>query len=356
MSIEARFRCDRGDFVLDFNATFPARGVTALFGPSGCGKTTVLRCVAGLERAPGGVFRIGDETWQDGRVFLPAHRRSVGMVSQGESLFPHLPVLGNMLYGRKRSRIPPDPVEFEALVHLLGLGDLLARRIDTLSGGERQRVALARALLCGPRLLLLDEPLSALDAPRKAGILPYLERLCAQTSVPVLYVSHAPDEIARLADRVIVLDQGRVRAHGSVDEVFVRLDLPLGIGPDACAFVEAVVRAHDVTSHLSVLEFAGGTLLVERSDRPPGARLRVRIDARDVSLTLDRPERSSIINSFPVRVVETADADTPASLMVRLDAGGAGLLARITRYSAQALNIAPGLDLWAQVKGVAIFQ
>lgn len=350
--IRARFRLDRGDFLLDVDLTLPARGVTALFGHSGSGKTTVLRAMAGLETAPGGYFSVDGEVWQDGATFLPTHRRPLGYVFQEASLFPHLSVRANLEFGLKR--IAPDARRFapEPVAELLGIAALLDRKPDSLSGGERQRAAIARALLSSPRLLLMDEPLAALDLKRKREILPYLERLHDELSIPIIYVSHAPDEVARLADHLVLMDAGKAVASGPLSEVLARLDLPGAFADDAGVVLETRVAAHE-EDELTRLAFAGGSILVSRHHEAVGEKLRCRIHARDVSLSLE-PGASSILNRLPARVVGLADTETPGHVLVRLDVAGVPLLARITRRSARLLDIVPGRDVVAQIKAVAL--
>ncbi|RDH85581.1 MAG: molybdenum ABC transporter ATP-binding protein [endosymbiont of Escarpia spicata] len=353
MTIEARFLIKRDDFTLDADFTVPAQGISAIFGASGCGKTTLLRAIAGLEQPARGYLKIAGEVWQDGERFLPPHQRPLGYVFQEASLFPHLSVLGNLKYGYKR--LPPEArrVDFDQAVTLLGIAPLLARRPEGLSGGERQRVAIARALLTSPRLLLMDEPLAALDRQSKTEILPFLERLHEELSIPVLYVSHAPDEVARLADQLVLLEQGRVRASGPIGEMLTRVDLPLAHGDEAEAIVEATVAEHDEAFHLAHLEFPGGRFTVARKDLPLGQPVRLRLLARDVSLSLERHEGTSILNIFPAKVETLAD-ENPAQLMVRLDAGGVPILSRITRKSATILALEPGKPVYVQVKTVAL--
>lgn len=354
MSIECRFRLDRGEFVLDVDLSLPARGVTALFGSSGSGKTTLLRCVAGLEHAAGGRLVVAGSVWQDGKRFMPTHKRPLGYVFQEASLFPHLDAAANMRYGMRRTPACERHVGWEEVVELLGIGHLLGRMPDALSGGERQRVALARALLTSPRLLLMDEPLSALDHARKQEILPYLERLHDKLDIPVLYVSHAPDEVARLADHVVLMEDGRVLASGGLQETLARLDLPLAFSEDAGVVIEAQVGAHDPHYHLTRLDFPGGEVFVAQRAEAPGSRLRFRVHARDVSLALDKVEGTSITNLLPATVSAIATANHPAHVLVRLEAGGTPLIARITLRSLEQLRIEPGVRLWAQIKAVAL--
>jgi molybdate transport system ATP-binding protein len=356
VTISARFRVDRGDFVLDVDLKLPSRGVTALFGPSGAGKTTVLRCIAGLERLADAHVDFDGEVWQDGRDFVPTHRRSLGYVFQEANLFPHLSARGNMEYGFKRIPVAERRIGWDDLVALLDLAHLLDRHPDQLSGGERQRVGLARALLTSPRLLLLDEPLSALDAARKQEILPYLERLRDQLDIPMLYVSHSHDEVIRLADHLVLLDNGRVRASGPLAETLARTDLQLSRGIEASVMIETTVMAHEDEWHLSRLAFAGGELLVPRCRCAPGRALRVRVHARDVALACSRTEDSSINNQLVASVVEIVPADGPAYVLIRLDAAGVPLLARITRRSAERLGLVPGQPVWAQIKSAALLE
>ena len=350
--IEARLRLQRRDFVLDVDLRLPGRGVTALFGPSGCGKTTLLRALAGLEHAPGRVALHG-EVWQDdsaaGARWVPPHRRPLGYVIQEAALFPHLDVAANLRFGARRSA---TPLALEPVIALLGIGGLMQRRPATLSGGERQRVAIARALATGPQLLLMDEPLAALDAARKAEILPYLERLQAELALPIVYVTHAMDEVARLADHLVLLDAGRVLAAGPLAELLARPDLPLQRADDAGTVVDAEVAEVDAAYGLSRVVFDGGALWVGGTSSPVGRRVRARVLARDVSVALQPPEATSILNVLPA-VLEALHTEHSTALL-RLRVGQTRLLARITRKSCEALALQPGVALYAQVKGVAL--
>jgi molybdate transport system ATP-binding protein len=357
--IRARFRVVRRDFSLDVDLTLPGRGVSALFGHSGSGKTTCLRAMAGLERASDGYFALGSTVWQDEAkgVFVPTHQRALGVVFQEASLFPHLSVRGNMEYGQirgqKRAAASECRYALPEVADLLGIEHLLDRSPAQLSGGERQRVAIARALLTAPQILLMDEPLAALDLKRKLEILPYLERLHRELSLPIIYVSHAPDEVARLADHLILLDQGRVVASGPLNEVLSRIDLPTAFADDAGVVIEARIAAHEADD-LTRLEFPGGHIFVSRHNEALGTVLRCRIHARDVSLALLPPVQSSILNCVAATVVDWAPTDTPGHVLVRLDVAGEALLARITQRSALKLDIRPGLALRAQIKSVAL--
>lgn len=354
--IRARTLLRYPGFQLDVDLDLPARGVTALFGHSGSGKTTFLRAIAGLEKTAEGYIDIDGDCWQDSTrgVFVPPYRRALGYVFQEASLFPHLSVRRNLEFGRSRAGVGAERVSWEQTVDLLGIGHLLERMPGRLSGGERQRVGVARALLTAPRLLLMDEPLAALDIKLKNEILPYFERLYDELDIPVFYVSHSPQEVARLADHVVLLDQGKVVAQGPISATLARLDLPSVFTDDAGAVVEAVVGAHDEQYQLTRLDFRGGAVLVPRRPDAPGRKLRFRVLARDVSLALSRAEDSSITNSLPATVVEVGAADTASDVLVRLDAGGTPLLARITRRSCDRLEVTPGKQMWAQIKTVAL--
>ena len=352
--IHARFQVNYGGFSLDVDLELPVHGITALFGHSGSGKTTLLRCVAGLERAKSGYLALNGDVWQDGQgVFLPTYRRPLGYVFQEASLFPHLNVRQNLDFGLRRVPREERQVQTEHVIELLGIGHLLQRRPDTLSGGERQRVGIARALFTSPRLLLMDEPLAALDAPRKAEILPYLERLHRELSIPVLYVSHSPDEVARLADTLVLMENGRATAVGPVAEMMARLDLSTAHGGDAGVVVEATVGEHDDAYKLTRLDFPGGALWVPNHGESPGSPARARILAKDVSLTLVRPEQTSILNILPAEVVETAPESTGRTL-VRLSLDGTPLLAQVSDKSATLLGLAPGKRLFVQIKAVSV--
>ncbi|MBK1700846.1 molybdenum ABC transporter ATP-binding protein [Thiococcus pfennigii] len=354
--IQARFHLDYAEFSLDVDLQLPGRGVTALFGHSGSGKTTLLRLIAGLIQVRDGHLKVNGDVWQDGRTFRPTHQRPLGYVFQEASLFPHLSARGNLAYGMRRVGNAMDRQALTQAVELLGIAHLLERRPHQLSGGERQRVAIARALAVQPRLLLMDEPLAALDLKRKLEILPYLERLHDQLEIPVLYVSHAPDEVARLADTVVLMEEGRVRALGPVADVFSRLDLALAQDQEASAIIEGVILGHDVDYALTHLGIPGGRLTVARVDREIHDSVRVRIHARDVSLALDEPGTSSILNILPARILEMREIEQ-AQVLVKLCTGASKatpLLARITRHSRDRLRLREGQEVFAQVKAVAL--
>lgn len=351
--IQARFHLDWPGFVLDVDLDLPARGVTALFGHSGSGKTTLLRCIAGLERPRQGRLVVNDEVWQDTHHWLPTHQRPLGYVFQEASLFAHLSVLGNLRYGLRRTR-GPQRVSLDQAIDLLGIGHLLARMPDRLSGGERQRVSMARALSLSPRLLLMDEPLAALDLARKQDILPYLERLHAELDIPVLYVSHSPDEVARLADHIVVLKDGRAVAAGPLGETLARLDLPIHLGEDAGVVLDATVAERDAHWHLARVRFPGDHLWVRDGGHALGQSVRVRILARDVSIALHPVTGTSIQNCLSATVDQLAPDHHPALSLVRLTVGASPVLARLTRRAAAELALASGQRVWVQIKAVAL--
>lgn len=365
-AIEARLRLSRPGFALDVNLKLPGQGISVLLGPSGCGKTTVLRCLAGLEQAQGSVSVAG-QAWQDDerRWHLPTHRRPLGMVFQEASLFAHLSVQDNLLYGFRRIPLAQRRIQPDQAIALLGIGHLMDRSSAGLSGGERQRVAIARALLTSPDLLLMDEPLSALDAARKAEVLPYLASL-SDSGVPIVYVTHSLDEAARLADHLVLLREGRVEMAGAADEVMARPDCPLARFDDACAILHATVVEREPEPGLSRLRLgcingggdgqSGAELWVGGCTGAIGERVRVRVLARDVSVALSQPVDSSILNILPATVDALHDEDV-ASVMLRLTlSDGSALLARLTRRSVVALSLRPGLAVHAQIKGAALLR
>ena len=336
---------------LDVDLRIEQHGITAVFGPSGAGKTTLLRCIAGLERANGELFVQG-ECWQRPGFFLPAHRRAVGYVFQEASLFSHLSARGNLAYAARRSGASKQ--DWSQVIELMGLESLLERRPHQLSGGERQRVAIARALLIRPRLLLMDEPLAGLDAAHKRDILPFLEELHVTLELPMIYVSHSLDEVARLSDQIVVMDQGRIRAQGSTTDIMPGLQAPAG--EDASVVIQAHVEARDPQWHLARLRFAGGTLWVPDQGEAMGQAVRLRVLARDVSLSRDSQSTSSILNRLPVTLRQIDEQPDGAQAMLRLDCGTTPLLARVTRRSVAELGLQPGDTLFAQLKSVALLR
>ena len=355
--IEVAFRLARpGGFALECGFAVPASGVTALFGRSGAGKTTIIQAVAGVVRPDAGRIVVAGEVFFDSArgIDVPIEARRVGYVFQDARLFPHLKVEGNLRYGERRSRAVERRIGFEAVVELLGIDHLLARRPHTLSGGERQRVAIGRALLAQPRLLLMDEPLAALDEARKAEILPYLERLRDEMGLPILYVSHAIDEVLRLADTLVALSEGRQVAAGPVAQVMSRPEMLPVLGRfDLGTLLDCVVVRHDAAYGLSTLAFAGGELRVPQVGRAVGGKVRARVRARDVALALARPEGVSVSNLLPA-VVEAVRAQDGPYADIALRVGEGQLAAMVTRESVARLGLRPGLAVWAMVKSVAV--
>jgi molybdate transport system ATP-binding protein len=356
--IVAELRATRGAFQLDVALDIPSQGVTALFGASGSGKTTVLRCLAGLERADRGHVVVGRSAWQDDarRIWLSPHERRVGYVFQDAALFPHLSVAQNLEYGARRARHAARQGVRSAALDFLGIEPLLRRGVANLSGGERQRVAIARALSASPELILMDEPLASLDAAAKAGILQHLERLHRELAVPMIYVSHSIEEVARLADWLVWLDAGRVRSSGPAHQVLGGLELGVALGDEAASMIDAVVRRHDADYELTLLDSPWGELWTHRLYSEPGARVRVRIRARDVSLSLDETERSSVLNALPAVVVDAARS-APGEMLVRLGTPQRGLetlFACVTRKSFDELLLREGVRVRARIKGISV--
>jgi molybdate transport system ATP-binding protein len=355
--IEARFVLDAGApgaFRLDVDLRLPGAGVSVLFGPSGCGKTTLLRCLAGLQRAQQGRLVVAGQVWQDERVFVPPHRRSVGMVFQEASLFPHLSVQGNLDYGRQRAAAPQLQRALDEAVELLGIGALLPRQPHQLSGGERQRVAIARALSVAPSLLLMDEPLASLDAPRKAEILPFLERLQQRLTVPLVYVTHAVSELSRLADHVVLMEAGRVKAQGPLHELNEGMDLALVQDDEAGVVLACQVGQRDTHWGLVRLDFDGGALWSRDTGHALGDRVRVRVAARDVSLALSELAGTSIANQWSGVLRTLAPDVQPSQTLAWVQVGGVSILARLTRRSVERLQLRVGMPVWVQVKSVAL--
>lgn len=356
-TVRACFQVDHPGFSLNVDLQLPGRGVTAFYGASGSGKTTFLRVMAGLERPVDAHIEVNGVIWQDDRrgIFLPTHQRALGYVFQEASLFGHLNIRRNLEYGMRRTPVATRKVSLDQAVTLLDIGHLMQRQPDTLSGGERQRVAIARALAASPLILLMDEPLAALDVKRKAEIMPYLEGLHDQLAIPVLYVSHAPEEVTRLADHLVLLEAGKVVASGTPSDLLTRLDLDIAHGDTAGALINATIMEHDPTYHLSCAAFGGGQLFLPRLTATVGQQVRIRIQARDVSLSLARQHDTSILNIVAARVSALSE-DAPGQVMVGLDCNGTRLLARITRKSAVSMQLAPGQPVYAQIKSIAILK
>ena len=349
-NISVRYELQRSDFSLDVDVDIPMRGITGVFGESGAGKTALLRCIAGLERGASGRLVIAGEVWQDEAISRPVHEREIGYVFQEPRLFAHLNARQNIEYGQRRGR--REDVGFDEAVELLGLRDLLGRSVDTLSGGEAQRVAIARALLRSPRVVLMDEPIAALDRARRDEILPFLDRLHAALSIPVIYVSHSIEEVIRLCDYLLIMERGRIVASGEIQDVLLRADLPLLGGEEAGAIIHARVIMHDPDDGLTKIAFDGAEMWVPGSYET-GVPLRLRIRANDVSICRGDPGTSTVLNVLPASI-ESIRADGESSELVQLAVGSEHLLARITRRSRAQLDLRPGERVLAQVKSVAV--
>lgn len=360
MSLDLDLLHHAGAFTLEARFSIDGR-VTSLFGPSGAGKSTLVNAIAGLLRPARGRIVVDGTVLLDTAqgIAVKPWRRRIGYVFQEGRLFPHMTVRQNLLYGRFFAPRRAAALELASVVDLLGLGPLLGRRPALLSGGEKQRVAIGRALLAAPRLLLMDEPLSSLDHARKQDILPYLERLRDELDIPMLYVSHAPDEVARLADTVVLLDRGQVQACGPVTEVFSRLALPVLLGDDVGVLLQGRVQERDTRWHLCRVQLdgpEGHSLWLRDSGLPLGRAVRVRVLAREVSLALQRPEGSSIQNLLPARVQALGPDHHPAQGLVQVALGAHTLLARLTQRAIEQLGLVPGREVWAQVKSAALMQ
>ncbi|MFM8468084.1 MAG: molybdenum ABC transporter ATP-binding protein [Oxalobacteraceae bacterium] len=351
--IQLELQLERASFRLEVQLDLPAEGFIALFGPSGCGKTTLLRSMAGLEPQVRGRVSVNGLVWQDAHRWVPPHQRSLGYVFQEASLFPHLSVRSNLAYGRRRATGTSSD-EFDHLIDLLGIAPLLDRRSQSLSGGERQRVAIARALAVNPSLLLMDEPLAALDVRRKQEILPYLESLQRDLRIPVLYVTHAPDEVTRLAQHLVVLENGRVLASGSLIETLARVDLPISVADDLGTVLETTVVEIDERWKLAKLAFNGGALWTSAQGLRTGASVRIRVLARDVSIACERPAPSTIQNVLPARIAELVHDEAQGQARVLLHLGENALIARVTQRSVVDLGLHSGQAVWLQVKSVAL--
>jgi molybdate transport system ATP-binding protein len=348
-------RQELGNFRLDvsFRSDTP---VTALFGRSGAGKTSVVNAIAGISKPSEGRIEIAGRVLMDSQqgIFVPPEERRIGYVFQEGLLFPHLDVQRNLFYGHAHTRNEDRYIDTGKVISLLGLDRLLARRPVNLSGGERQRVAIGRALLASPKLLLLDEPLASLDVARKSEILHYIELLRDEFHIPILFVSHAMEEVTRLADTIVVLSEGKVLACGPVEATMGRMDLKPFTGRyEGGAVIETRVASHDAKSDLTYLAFGGGELVVPLVDALIGERVRVRIRARDVSLATKRPDNLSILNILPGRILEIRQETGPI-VDVKLQSGDAALIARVTRHSVERLALKPGLEIFALVKAISL--
>ena len=361
-SIHLQIQLNRSAFMLDVDLQLPGQGITAIFGASGSGKTTLLRAVAGLEKNQQGRIQIGAHIWQDTQqgIDLPTWQRPLGYVFQESSLLPHLSVSDNLNFGLKRAlktsgNAQPDAAKaLQASIELLGIGNLLQRMPDQLSGGERQRVAIARAIAMQPQLLLMDEPLASLDAARRQEIFPWLSKLRDELKMPMLYVTHSADEVARLADHLVVLDKGNVKAQGPVSTVLTQVVNPVVVGEDAGALIAGHIGRVDTQWHLSRIDFEGGCVWMRDAGLPVGKAVRIRILARDVSLATSEPQNTSIQNQLLGTIQSITPDAHPSQVMVVLKCGAEEVLARVTKRAVDELGLQVGQPVWAQVKSVAL--
>ena len=361
-SIHLQIQLNRSAFMLDVDLQLPVQGITAIFGASGSGKTTLLRAVAGLEKNQQGRIQIGAHIWQDTQkgIDLPTWQRPLGYVFQESSLLPHLTVSDNLNFGLKRAlktsgNAQPDAAKaLQASIELLGIGNLLQRMPDQLSGGERQRVAIARAIAMQPQLLLMDEPLASLDAARRQEIFPWLSKLRDELKMPMLYVTHSADEVARLADHLVVLDKGNVKAQGPVSTVLTQVVNPVVVGEDAGALIAGRIGQVDTQWHLSRIDFEGGCVWMRDAGLPVGKAVRIRILARDVSLATSEPQNTSIQNQLRGTIQSITPDAHPSQVMVVLKCGAEEVMARVTKRAVDELGLQVGQPVWAQVKSVAL--
>jgi molybdate transport system ATP-binding protein len=361
-SIHLQIQLNRSAFMLDVDLQLPGQGITAILGASGSGKTTLLRTVAGLEKNQQGRIQIGAHVWQDTQqgIDLPTWQRPLGYVFQESSLLPHLTVSDNLNFGLKRAlktsgNAQPDAAKaLQASIELLGIGNLLQRMPDQLSGGERQRVAIARAIAMQPQLLLMDEPLASLDAARRQEIFPWLSKLRDELKMPMLYVTHSADEVARLADHLVVLDKGNVKAQGPVSAVLTQVVNPVVVGEDAGALIAGHIGQVDKQWHLSRIDFEGGCVWMRDAGLPVGKAVRIRILARDVSLATSEPQNTSIQNQLRGTIQSITPDAHPSQVLVVLKCGAEEVMARVTKRAVDELGLLVGQPVWAQVKSVAL--
>jgi molybdate transport system ATP-binding protein len=360
--LHLQVKLNRKEFQLDVDLQLPQQGITAIFGPSGSGKTSLLRAVAGLEKIQQGRIQVGISIWQDTaqRIYIPTWQRPLGYVFQESSLLPHLSVTENLNFGMQRALKSAGSVQTEAnkalqaCVELLGIGSLLQRMPNELSGGERQRVAIARAIAMQPQLLLMDEPLASLDAARRQEIFPWLARLRDELKMPMLYVTHSAEEVTRLADHLVVLDKGNVKAQGPVNQVLTQVLNPVVVGEDAGALIAGHIGAIDTQWHLSRFDFDGGSVWIRDAGLPIGKAVRIRILARDVSLATSEPQNTSIQNQLRGSIQSITSDAHPSQVMVVLKCGAEEVMARVTKRAVGDLALEVGRPVWAQVKSVAL--
>ena len=352
-TLELKFAHKIGDFTLEVEQSLSSNAVTAIYGASGSGKTTLLRVIAGLLKPLKGELMFNGHCWQSNSDFLPAHKRQLAYVFQEPSLFEHLSVRGNIDYAFKRSRCSKKLITPEHAIEELELNRLLDRSIQTLSGGEKQRVAIARAICSNPRLLLMDEPLSALDRESKSQILPMIVSLHERFNLPIVYVSHALDEVSRLADDLLLMEHGRVIASGDIKTMLTQLDLSMAQSADAESLINATVVMHDDEFGLTYLDSPLGQFSVLKRSIAIGDNVRILVAARDVSITLNRQVDTSILNIFPAVIDQIEDADK-AQVTIRLISNGVRILSRLTKKSVAVMRLKVGSEVYVQTKSVAI--
>lgn len=356
MSLNICIQLQLGDFSLNVDFEVPDSGVCAIYGPSGCGKTSLLRTIAGLESIDSGKISFSDEIWADASVNLPVQERRVGYVFQEPSLFPHLKVRENLEYGQKRQKQIYDQASLEELAELLDIENLLHRNVQDLSGGEQQRVAIGRALLANPQILLMDEPLASLDAARKKEILPYLERLHRNLGIPILYVSHALDEVVRLADHMILMSDGRVIDQGSVVSVIERNQLIHDLAGETFTLLQGRVVVSRSEHALTEVEVGGLLIRMPSTEVQVGQQVRLKFAARDISLSLQKAQDSSILNIFEAQVMTLEDAQHPSQKLVKIKAGEVSFTAQLSVLSCETLGLEKGSKVFAQIKAASLVQ
>lgn len=352
MTLTLQFSIPRRDFTIDINQQLSGDKVTAIFGPSGCGKTSLLRAIAGLDKHKNARLSVNGEVWQDQQRFLPPYQRSVGYVFQEASLFSHLNVLQNLQYGLKRVDALQRRIGLEQAIELLHIGPLLQSSVGALSGGERQRVAIARAIAVSPQILLMDEPLSAVDHSHKQQIMSYIESLHQSLTIPILYVSHSLEEVAQLSDDLLLMQRGQVSASGPTRQLLSRLDSPLSDAEDAATIIETIASGYDAHYHLSQLQFDGGVFNMARQFNL-NDKVKLRVMAKDVSIALTEPQATSILNVFAASITAIRQQADGQSL-IQLQLGEQTMLSRVTTRSVDLLKLQPGMHVFAQVKAISL--